>query len=75
MYVYSVGLILGGVAAVLVGPDVGGEKEDGGPGPGPPRQRFRVRAFGVACVAGGAFLLVVTLLGVRWQGAEGPPSP
>jgi hypothetical protein len=75
MYVYSVVLILGGVATVLVGPDVGGEKEDGSPGPVPPRQRFWVRAFGMACIAGGTFLLVATLLGVRWQGAEGPPSP
>ena len=68
-------LILGGLAAAWIGPDVGGEKPDGSPGPVPPRQRFWVRLFGVVCVLCGAMLLIATLLGWRPQGAEGPPTP
>ncbi len=68
-------LILGGLLAVWIGPEVGGEREHGSPGPVRPQERFWMRAFGVGCVICGAILLIATLLGFRAPGAEGPPIP
>ena len=68
-------MIMGGLVTAWIGPDVGGEREDGTSGPVPEGQRFWIRAFGVACVVGGVVLLVITALGLQGPGAEGPPTP
>jgi hypothetical protein len=64
-YAFAAMLIMGGIATVVVGPDVGGEKPDGTPGPVPEHQRIWMRLFGVGCILCGVFLLIATLLGFR----------
>jgi hypothetical protein len=71
LYLCVVGLILGGLVALWIGPDVGGKREDGTPGPATPAQLFRIRLFGVGCILCGVLLLIAKLLGVPF-GPEGP---
>jgi hypothetical protein len=71
-YIMASVLIMGGIATVVVGPDVGGENPDGTNGPVKPEHRIWMRLFGVGCIVCGVILLIATLLGFR--APPGEPS-
>jgi hypothetical protein len=68
-------LILGGLVALWIGPDVGGKREDGTPGPATPAQLFRIRLFAIGCILCGALLLIAKLLGFPFGPEHGPRFP